>query len=142
MFDHERLAVYQLELQFIAWVSDLLDEVRANKSPRVREVSDQLDRSSLSSLLNTAEGNAKCQPALRTRYFDDARGSGVESAACLDALVAKRVITMERILPGKEMLLNIVRMLTGLCPVPLSDGIVREEPLIYGLGGGAESNGD
>ncbi len=32
------------------------------------------------------------------------------------------------------MLLNIVRMLTGLCPVPLQDGIVREEQSIYGIG--------
>ncbi len=106
MFDHEKLEVYQLELRFVSWISDLLDEVREQKGSRIREVSDQIDRSSLSSLLNTAEGNAKRQPGLRTRYFDDARGSAFESAACLDALVAKRACTADRIRPGKEMLVS------------------------------------
>ena len=59
IFDHERLDVYQIELLFIGWVAALLTEVR-NASPGFhREVCDQLDRASLSSLLNTAEGNGK-----------------------------------------------------------------------------------
>ena len=131
MFNHEQLEVYQLELKFISWVTDLLDEVREQKTGRVREVSDQLDRASLSSLLNTAEGNAKRQPALRTRYFDDARGSAVECAACLDALVSKRVVAEARVGPGKEMLLSIVRMLSKLCPVPLDEFAVRETAGCY-----------
>ena len=130
MFDHERLEVYQLELQFLSWVTDLLDEVRESKSPRVREVSDQLDRASLSSLLNTAEGNAKRYPQLRFRYFGDARGSAIECAACLDALVAKRLSTAMRVHKGKEMLVRIVQMLTKLAPEPANH--VRELRTKYG----------
>ena len=79
-----------------------------------REVCDQLDRASLSSLLNTAEGNGKRQGKQRAKFFDDARGSAVECAACLDALAAKTLVTKARIAEGKALLLRIVGMLTKL----------------------------
>ncbi len=113
-FDHEKLEVYQLELKFLTWVTNLLKEVREKKDPAFREVIDQLDRASLSTLLNTAEGNGKRGTKQRARYFDDARGSATECAACLDALVAKRAVTIERVAPGKEMLVRIVSMLSKL----------------------------
>src|SRR5260221_82291 len=75
MFDHEKLDVYQLELQFIAWVTDLLEEVAKSAKGKTAEVCDQLDRASLSALLNTAEGNGKRQRQVRAKFFDDARGS-------------------------------------------------------------------
>lgn len=112
MFDHEKLDVYQLELAFVGWVTELLAEV--SSEPRTREVRDQLDRASLSALLNTAEGNGKRQRQIRAKFFDDARGSATECAACLDALVAKKACKVERILPGKEMLVRIAQMLTKL----------------------------
>ena len=114
MFDHEKLDVYQLELQFIGWVTPLLDEVSHSAMGRTREVCDQLDRASLSTLLNTAEGNGKRQRQVRAKFFDDARGSATECAACLDALVAKKVASEERVVSGKQMLVRIVSMLCGL----------------------------
>jgi four helix bundle protein len=113
-FDHEKLDVYQLELSFLAWVTPLLHEVRNASEGFHREVCDQIDRASLSSLLNTAEGNGKRQGRLRAKYFDDARGSAVECVACLDAMVAKRLSATERVVEGKAMLLRIVGMLTKL----------------------------
>jgi four helix bundle protein len=114
LFDHEKLDVYQMELRFIAWVTPLLDEVAHAATGKTREVCDQLDRASLSALLNTAEGNGKRQRQVRAKFFDDARGSATECAACLDALVAKRVAVKARIIEGKKMLLRIVSMLCGL----------------------------
>src|SRR2546430_322392 len=114
MFDHEKLDVYQLELQFITWVTDLLEEVSKSAKSKTAEVCDQLDRASLSSVLNTAEGNGKRQRQVRAKFFDDARGSATESAGCLDALVAKRIFTRDRIAEGKSMLLRIVSMLCKL----------------------------
>ena len=114
MFDHEKLDVYHLELKFIGWVTPLLEKVLRTASGKTREVCDQLDRASLSALLNTAEGNGKRQRPVRAKFFDDARGSATECAACLDALVAKRVATEQRIVEGKKMLLRIVSMLCGL----------------------------
>jgi len=114
VFDHEKLDVYQVELSFIAWAAVLLHEIRNGAPGLHREVCDQLDRASLSSLLNTAERNGKCQGRQRAKFFDDARGSAVECAACLDALVAKGFATTERIAQGKGLLLRIVGMLSKL----------------------------
>src|SRR5947208_13443847 len=113
-FDHEKLDVYQLELRFIAWVTPLFEEVKNCRRPRTAEVCDQLDRASLSALLNTAEGNGKRQRPVRAKFFDDARGSATECAACLDALVAKGACAGVRVLEGKQKLLRIVSMLCGL----------------------------
>lgn len=113
-FDHEKLQVYQLELEFIAWLTDLFTEVQAAKAPRLAEVLDQLDRASLSALHNTAEGNGRRATQQRVRFFDDARGSCTECAACLDALVAKRACKKERVFEGKDLLLSIVSILSAL----------------------------
>src|SRR6266403_2525435 len=114
-FDHEKLDVYQLELRFITWVTRLLVDIKQRSADaRIAEVSDQLDRASLSALLHTAEGNGRRQRRTRAQFFDDARGSATECAACLDALVAKAVLTADRINEGKTILLRIVSMLCGL----------------------------
>jgi hypothetical protein len=73
LFDHEKLDVYHLELKFIGWVTPLLEEVSQTAAVKTSEVRDQLDRASLSALLNTAEGNGKRQRQVRAKFFDDAR---------------------------------------------------------------------
>ncbi len=131
-FDHERLNVYQLELEFITWVTPLIEEARQATSVKSREVSDQLDRASLSALLNTAEGNGKRQRPGRAKFFDDSRGSATECAACLDALVAKGIFPRERIVDGKELLLRIVSMLCKLVDrFDEVDGALHENPVVY-----------
>lgn len=128
-FDHENLDVYQLELRFVTWVTGLLATIKQRPTnARIAEVSDQLDRASLSSLLNTAEGNGRRQRQTRAKFFDDARGSVTECAACLDALVAKGICTKEETQQGKEMLLRIASMLTKLISLfDSSSSVVREE---------------
>ena len=131
-FDHEKPDVYRYELEFVEWVTPLLDEAAVSAKGRTREVCDQLDRASLSTLLNTAEGNGKRQRQVRAKFFDDARGSATELAACLDALVAKGIVSSERIVAGKDLLLKIVSMLSGL--VNRFDGssdVMREDSPEY-----------
>jgi four helix bundle protein len=128
LFDHEKLDVYHLELKFIAWVTPLLEDVSKNAAGKTCEVRDQLDRASLSLLLNTAEGNGKRRRQIRAKFFDDARGSGTECAACLDALVAKGATTRERVLEGKNMLLRVVSMLCGLIDRFDSSIALHDEP--------------
>ena len=132
-FDHEKLEVYQLELQFISWVTELFENIGEIKGKRLAEVCDQLERASLSALLNTAEGNGKRQRLVRAKFFDDARGSATECAGCLDALVAKRARTKDQVQGGKEMLFRIVSMLSKLVQRFEADGsapgIMRDEPL-------------
>ena len=113
-FDHEKLDVYRLTLQFVAWVTPLIAEVHERHGKLVNEVCHHLDRASLSILFNTAEGNGKCQRLTRSKFFDDARGSCAECAACLDALIAKNVCNLSRVTEGKAMLLRILSMLTKL----------------------------
>jgi four helix bundle protein len=79
-----------------------------------RELIDQLDRASLSALLNTAEGNGQRQGKQRAKFFDDARGSAFECAACLDSSVAKKLSNIGRIQSGKDLLERIVAMLSKL----------------------------
>jgi four helix bundle protein len=125
LFDHEKLDVYCVELQFTGWTADLLNELSGSSAQHRRELIDQLDRASLSMLLNTAEGNGKRHGRQRAKFFDDARGSAFECAACLDASVARRVVSADRTRPGKEMLSRVVAMLTRLI-----DRFDRDEPVI------------
>jgi four helix bundle protein len=108
-FDHEKLKVYQSAIGFITWSTDLLVQVTAKAA-----VKDQLDRASTSVALNIAEGNGKFAIRDRCRFLDFARGSALECAACLDVLVAKRLLEPAAVSPGKEQLLEIVSMLMGL----------------------------
>ena len=113
-FDHEKIDVYQLGLTFVAWLTDLVAEVRESKTPHLRETFDQIDRASTSNVFNIAEGNGRRATKQRARFFDDARGSATESAACLDVLVSKRAVSRERVVQGKDLLLRVVAMLSKL----------------------------
>jgi four helix bundle protein len=108
-FSHEKLEVYQQALQFVAWLSPILEG-----STRFGDVKDQLDRASTSIPLNIAEGNGKFSAKDRLRFFDHAHGSALECAAGLDTLVAKSKLTREQVHEGKVILQNVVRMLIGL----------------------------
>jgi four helix bundle protein len=94
--------------------ANFLHDVSLSSCLHRRELIEQLDRASLSILFNTAEGNGKRQGRQRAKFFDDARGSAFECAACLDASVARRFVSVTRIRPGKEMLARVVAMLTRL----------------------------
>lgn len=125
-FDHEKLKVYQLAINFITWSTDLLIEIDSKAA-----VKDQLDRASTSVPLNIAEGNGKFAIRDRCRFLDFARGSALECAACLDVLVAKRLVQTERIHSGKEQLLEIVSMLIGLANS--LNARIQEEPACSNL---------
>jgi len=108
-FDHERLTVYQVSIEFVAWAGDLIESVT-----RKAAVKDQLDRASTSISLNIAEGNGKSSLPDRKRFFEVSRGSALECAACLDIFVARKFVTEETIRDGKVMLTRIVSMLYKL----------------------------
>jgi four helix bundle protein len=108
-FDHEKLEVYNDAITFVAWLEPVLEGLT-----RPGGVKEQLERASISIPLNIAEGNGKFSVKDRCRLFDIANGSALECASGLDVLVAKRKLTSEQILPGKEQLRSIVNMLIGL----------------------------
>lgn len=108
-FDHEKLNVYQSSIRFVLWAMELLACVSKSLA-----VHNQLDRSSTSIPLNIAEGNGMFTSADRCRFFDNARGSALECAACLDVMVAKGIVETTAVESGKEILVEIVSMLVGL----------------------------
>lgn len=108
-FDHEKLNVYQESIVFVGWAADLLASI-----PKSMAVYNQLDRASTSVPLNIAEGNGKFTPKDRCKFFDIARGSALECAACLDVLVAKGKISSEIAANGKASLVEVASMLVGL----------------------------
>ena len=101
-FDHEKLEVYQLAIEFARW---------ATYPARSLE---HLDESSRSIARNIAEGNGKRSSKDRCKYLDIARGSALECAACLDMLVVRRRLDEGLARDGKAMLLRVVSMLVKL----------------------------
>lgn len=109
LFDHEKLKAYQRAIDFVAWVTPVIEGLE--KSRAVRE---QLDRASTSVPLNIAEGNAKFSMKDRCRYLDIADGSAVECAAALDVLVAQNRLQAAEVLEGKVILHEVVSLIVGL----------------------------
>lgn len=124
-FDHEKLRAYQEALKFSAWCEPLLAALPAKLAAR-----DQLDRASTSVVLNIAEGNGKRSHVDRCRYLDIARGSVVECAACLDILVARKVLDATKAGEGKAILLAVVSLVAGL--IARFSGEAREDSAPYG----------
>ena len=110
-FDHEKLDVYHAAIDFVVWVGHLLEGPLAGC--RISAVK-QLDRASTSIPLNIAEGNGKQSANDRCRYLGIARGSALECAACLDALIARGALPAHRTADGKALLQRIVEMLCKL----------------------------
>ena len=108
-FSHEKLLVYKRALEFV----ELVDEIILTQNGK-SDAFDQLDRSSTSIPLNIAEGTGKYTGKDKCRFYDIARGSAVESAACLDVLLKRNKITIEENKKGKEILFDVVSMLVGL----------------------------
>ena len=126
-FDHEKLEVYQESLVFCGWVGQFLDTISAKAAAK-----DQLDRASTSIPLNIAEGNGKYSKRDRARFFEIARGSALECAACLDVLAVRRLVSESQIEGGKERLVHVVRMLMGLLRrFSESPAMIREDERDY-----------
>ena len=125
-FDHEKLEVYQLSIQLVAWCEDIIQRCDGRASAK-----QHLDDASCSVPNNIAEGNGKWTPKDRRKFFDIARSSALECASCLDVLVAKRRIAAEEVVAGKGMLRRVVSMLTRMI-LNLSEH-ASEEEAVYGM---------
>ncbi len=105
-FHHEKLTVYRRALEFATWSQILIDSLTKTTSTR-----DHLERAGDSIALNIAEGNGKFSQTDRARFFQIAHGSALESAGCLDLLVARGCCEGDAIVKGKALLEEIVKML-------------------------------
>lgn len=110
MFDHEKLDVYRLSIEFATWSYHLCGGLKGHD----RHARDQLLRAAQSIPLNIAEGNGKFPSADRGRHWRIALGSALECAATLDVLAGCQAIDVETTLAGKSILVRIVSMLTKM----------------------------
>lgn len=110
MFDHEKLDVYRVSLDFVTWSYQLCESLKGSH----RNTRDQLLRASQSIPLNIAEGNGKLPSADRQRFLRIALGSALECAAILDVLTACQAISSAKATEGKQLLVRIVSMLTKM----------------------------
>ncbi len=106
--DHERLHVYQLALELHAVLSTVL--------PRrgYAVLRDQLERASLSIVLNIAEGAGRTSGPDKRRFYVLARGSTTECAALLDVLRLRALIDPPPYARARLLLIRLVQMLSRL----------------------------
>ncbi|MCZ7584720.1 MAG: four helix bundle protein [Deltaproteobacteria bacterium] len=113
MFDHEKLDVYRLAIDFVAMANEMTSSL-----PRGRAyLADQLQRAALSIVLNIAEGAGKYSPNDKASYYARSRGSATECAAVLDVCRALDLLPASSYAEGKAVLLRIASMLTKLVMV-------------------------
>ena len=108
VLDAERLQVYHLALELHAFA--------ASKVPTLsRVLRDQLERASLSVILNIAEGGGRRSRKDKARHYTYARGSATEVAACFDVLKIRKLAPAGECARGRSLALRVVQMLTKLC---------------------------
>jgi four helix bundle protein len=124
MFDHERLDVYRVSLEFVAWAYAHCRSLQGAD----RHARDQLLRASQSIPLNIAEGNGKLPSPDRLKSLRIALGSALECGAILDVLKVCGAMTEDAAMQGKRLLERIVAMLTRMTR---GNGEMKDEAVEY-----------
>jgi four helix bundle protein len=119
LFSHDRLDVYRLSLEYVAWAISLCRKL----SGEHRYSKDQLMRASQSIPMNIAEGNGKGTRRDKARFFEIARGSALECAAIQDVLEVTNGLAPEQSEKGKALLVRVVSMLTKLSGRDFENGV-------------------
>lgn len=106
LFDAERLDCYRVALEF--------QNVAVTFVPRrgYAALRDQLERASVSIVLNIAEAVGRFSPAERAHFLGIARGSATECAALVDIAVARGLASSAAGRHARGLLLRLVQMLT------------------------------
>ena len=105
--DAHRLAVYHVGVAFQAAAAHLVPKGHA-------VLRDQLERASLSAVLNLAEGAGRRSRRDKARFYTIARGSSMESAALIDVLVARQIASAEAAKEAKDLVIRVLQMLSKL----------------------------
>lgn len=105
--DAEKLDVYRVALQAQAQASALVPEDR-------RVLRDQLERASLSVVLNIAEGAGRRSRKDKARHYAIARGSAMECAAAIDVIARRKLADETACGTVRVLYVRVVQMLTKL----------------------------
>jgi len=107
ILDAEKLVVYQVALELQVLASGLVP-------PHHRVLHDQLERASLSIVLNIAEGAGRRSRKDKRRLYTIARGSACECAAAVDVLRRRHLAPEGACASARSLALRVVQMLTKL----------------------------
>ena len=110
MLSFQRLDVYQRAIEFLALVYDVVGDLPRGNADRA----DQLIRSAESVVRNIAEGAGRWSEADCANRYKIARGEAIESAASLDVMRLRKLITDARYGRGIQLLEGVVAMLTKM----------------------------
>ena len=119
LLDAEKLDAYRVALEFHALACQLLPK------RGYAELRDQVDRASISIVLNIAEGCGRRSPADKGRFYSMARGSATECAAILDLLAARGLVDARLRNRARSLLVRIVQMLSRLITRMAAPGDAR-----------------
>ena len=108
LLDAEKLDVYRIALEFQAIAGQLVPK------RGYAELRDQLERASISIVLNIAEGCGRRSPADKGRVYSMARGSATECAAIVDLLRARGLVDERLRNRARALLVRVVQMLSQL----------------------------
>lgn len=111
MLSFQRLDVYRCAIEFLALAMDLTTRLPKGYAA----LADQFRRAALSVPLNIAEAAGRTSEPDAARHHGIARGSAMECAAIVDALVLLSVMTDAEHHKATELLARTVAMLTKLC---------------------------
>lgn len=109
-FDHEKLDVYRLAIQFVVMARQLVRTFPRGQS----YLTDQLQRAALSIILNIAEGAGEFSRKDKARFYRFALRSTSECAAILDVCHALEFCEQYSASTGNGVLVRIASMLTRL----------------------------
>lgn len=111
----ERLDCYRVAVEFQGLASAWCGRARLGA------LRGQLERASVSIVLNIAEGAGRHAAGDKARFFTIARGSAAECGAILELLAARGIVTSEEHRHGREKLIRVAQMLTRLITRQLQD---------------------
>lgn len=106
--DCERLDVYRVGVEFQLVAAS----IASNRG--LGALRGQLDRASVSIVLNIAEGSGRFSPADKAHFYLIARGSAMECVAALTLLEARALIAPALHHRARALLTRVIAMLTRL----------------------------
>ena len=108
-FEFQKLEMYHLALDFLVVADEIAQELPTGRG----YLKQQLQRSSLSTVDNIAEGAGEYAPQEKARFYRIARRSAVESASQLLSIDKLQLSSPDKIERSLPILSRIAGMLTG-----------------------------
>jgi four helix bundle protein len=110
MLSFQRLDVYQRAIEFLVLATEIVEDLPRGHAERA----DKLLRAAESVVRNIAEGAGRWSSQDSAKHYRIARGEAMESAASLDVMRLRKLVTAERYDRGIALLEGVVAMLTKM----------------------------